>query len=149
MELRSGFLEQLIDTVVDWVYSSEKYADLKAKQARYEISVGNKICVLTDFQKRFWNALECKKILGVSAPTSAGKSYVIQLDTARKMLKEKLDVIYIVPTLSLLNQVVEDYHVLLTQVGITDYIITSNLMIGESKAAHMIMNNGCEKCIKD
>lgn len=91
------------------------------------------------------NALECKKILGVSAPTSAGKSYVIQLDTARKMLKEKLDVIYIVPTLSLLNQVVEDYHVLLTQVGITDYIITSNLMIGESKAAHMIMNNGCEK----
>lgn len=31
MELRSDFLEQLIDTVVDWVYSSEKYADLKAK----------------------------------------------------------------------------------------------------------------------
>lgn len=110
---------------------------LTLQQARYEISVGNKICVLTDFQKRFWNALECKKILGVSAPTSAGKSYVIQLDTARKMLKEKLDVIYIVPTLSLLNQVVEDYHVLLTQVGITDYIITSNLMVGESKAAHM------------
>lgn len=23
MELRSGFLEQLVDTVVDWVYSSE------------------------------------------------------------------------------------------------------------------------------
>lgn len=31
MELRSDFLEQLIDTVVDWVYSSEKYAALKAK----------------------------------------------------------------------------------------------------------------------
>lgn len=31
MELRSDFLEQLIDTVVDWVYSSEKYADLKEK----------------------------------------------------------------------------------------------------------------------
>ena len=31
MELRSGFLEQLVDTVVDWVYSSEKYTDLKAR----------------------------------------------------------------------------------------------------------------------
>ena len=31
MELRSDFLEQLIDTVVDWVYSSEKCAALKAK----------------------------------------------------------------------------------------------------------------------
>lgn len=28
-ELRSDFLSQLVDTVVDWVYSSEKYADLK------------------------------------------------------------------------------------------------------------------------
>lgn len=30
-ELRVDFLEQLIDTVVDWVYSSEKYEDLKKK----------------------------------------------------------------------------------------------------------------------
>lgn len=37
-------------------------------------------------------------------------SYVIQLNTAEKMRTGKLDVIYIVPTLSLLNQVVEDYH---------------------------------------
>lgn len=28
-ELRRDFLDQLIDTVVDWVYSSEKYDDLK------------------------------------------------------------------------------------------------------------------------
>ena len=34
----------------------------------------------------------------------------------------------IVPILSLLNQVVEDYHELLIQVGITDYIITSRTM---------------------
>lgn len=120
---------------------------LTLQQAKYGISIGNKKCVLTAFQKKLWNALECKKILGVSAPTSAGKSYTIQLDTARKMLAEKMDVIYIVPTLSLLNQVVEDYHELLTQVGITDYIITSNLMIGESKAAHTIYVWTQEKAI--
>lgn len=107
MELRSDFLEQLIDTVVDWVYSSEKYAALKAKFIE------------------------------------SGKSEA----TARKMLAEKMDVIYIVPTLSLLNQVVEDYHELLIQVGITDYIITSNLMIGESKAAHTIYVWTQEKAI--
>lgn len=120
---------------------------LTLQQAKYEISIGNKKCVLTAFQKKLWDALECKKILGVSAPTSAGKSYTIQLDTARKMLAEKMDVIYIVPTLSLLNQVVEDYHELLIQVGITDYIITSNLMIGESKAAHTIYVWTQEKAI--
>lgn len=54
---------------------------------------------------------------------------------------------YIVPTLSLLNQVVEDYHELLIQVGITDYIITSNLMVGESKAAHTIYVWTQEKAI--
>lgn len=31
MELTNDFLEQLVDTVVDWVYSSEKYADLKTR----------------------------------------------------------------------------------------------------------------------
>lgn len=30
-ELRSNFLGQLVDTVIDWVYSSEKYKDLKGK----------------------------------------------------------------------------------------------------------------------
>lgn len=66
---------------------------LTLQQTKYEISIGNKKCVLTAFQKKLWNALECKKILGVSAPTSAGKSYTIQLATARKMLAEKMDVI--------------------------------------------------------
>lgn len=30
-ELRTEFLEQLIDTVVEWIYSAEKYADLKKR----------------------------------------------------------------------------------------------------------------------
>ena len=74
-------------------------------------------------------------------------SYVIQLNTAEKMRTGKLDVIYIVPTLSLLNQVVEDYHTLLTQVGGIDYIITSNLTVGESKADHTIYVWTQEKAI--
>ena len=37
-ELRESFLGDLIDTLVDWVYSSEKYADLlqKAIESRQE-----------------------------------------------------------------------------------------------------------------
>ena len=120
---------------------------LTLQQERYEVVVGNKKCILTNFQKKLWNELGSKKILGVSAPTSAGKSYVIQLNTAEKMRTGKLDVIYIVPTLSLLNQVVEDYHTLLTQVGGIDYIITSNLTVGESKADHTIYVWTQEKAI--
>ena len=30
-ELRDGFVEELSDTIVDWIYSSEKYEELKKK----------------------------------------------------------------------------------------------------------------------
>ncbi len=129
------------------IYSVLDKVTLTLQQERYEIVVGSKNCILTDYQKKLWDALERRKILGVSAPTSAGKSYIIQLNTVKKMLTSKLDVIYIVPTLSLLNQVIEDYHTLLMQVGGIDYIITSNLTIGESKAAHTIYVWTQEKAI--
>ncbi|MDU5372401.1 HamA C-terminal domain-containing protein [Anaerococcus vaginalis] len=31
-ELRDGFVEELSDTIVDWIYSSEKYEEIKKKQ---------------------------------------------------------------------------------------------------------------------
>ena len=74
-------------------------------QSQYEVSVGNQHFLLTSFQKQLWDTLETNKSVGISAPTSAGKSFVILIKTIEKMLRESLGIIYIVPTLSLLNQV--------------------------------------------
>lgn len=116
-------------------------------QSRNEVYVGEKIFLLTEFQRQLWDALDSQHLLGVSAPTSAGKSFVILIKTIEKMLHEPLDIIYIVPTLSLLNQVTEDYNDMLMQVGIRDYLITNNLAIGESKATHTIYVWTQEKAI--
>lgn len=120
---------------------------LSLLQSENEISVGDTRFLLTQFQKKLWNSLDSYRLIGISAPTSAGKSFAIMLKTIDKMLSKPLDVIYIVPTLSLLNQVVEDYNDLLQKAGVDDYIITNNLPIGQSKAAHTIYVWTQEKAI--
>lgn len=78
-------------------------------QERNSIIVQDKKFLLTDFQINIWNSMDTEKIIGISAPTSAGKSFVILLKLLDKLCKTKFDIIYIVPTLSLLNQVSEDF----------------------------------------
>lgn len=116
-------------------------------QSRNEVFIGNKSFLLTKFQKQLWDMLELHKSVGISAPTSAGKSFVILIKTVEQMYRQALDVIYIVPTLSLLNQVTEDYNNMMLQVGIDDYLITNNLSIGESNAKHTIYIWTQEKAI--
>ncbi len=124
----------------------DKYA-LTLHQSKYEVSVGKQHFLLTSFQKRLWDALEANKAVGISAPTSAGKSFAILIKTIEKMLRDSLDIIYIVPTLSLLNQVTEDYNSMLLRIGAEEYLITNNLAVGESKAKHTIYVWTQEKAI--
>lgn len=111
---------------------------LTAKQLEYEINVGKNAYLLTEFQKQLWDSLDKYSLVGISAPTSAGKSFIILLKTVERMLSSPCDIIYIVPTLSLLNQVTEDYHKLCSELPLENYLITSDLTIGESKAANTI-----------
>lgn len=79
-------------------------------QDKNEVEVcGNKF-LLTDFQKKIWESMDRDKLIGISAPTSAGKSFVILLKLVERLSKENLDIVYIVPTLSLVNQVTEDFN---------------------------------------
>ena len=38
--------------------------------------VANQKYLLTDYQKQIWDSMDNDKVLGISAPTSAGKSFV-------------------------------------------------------------------------
>ena len=120
---------------------------LTMRQAGNEVTVADSTILLTDFQKNLWDAVKTKKLIGVSAPTSAGKSFVLLAGSVNKLLSGPYDIIYIVPTLSLLNQVIEDYQRFLRKTPLEDYFITSSLDIGVSKAAHTIYVLTQEKAI--
>ncbi len=65
--------------------------------------------VLTDFQVRLIRALEQKRSVSVSAPTSAGKSFTLELELLRRLKGEKSYIaVFLVPTRALIRQVTFD-----------------------------------------
>lgn len=95
-------------------------------QLNNEVNIGSRKYLLTNFQKKIWDSMDNDKILGISAPTSAGKSFVILLKIVNRLRAENIDIIYIVPTLSLLNQVMEDFNRELKANGVENYWITNS-----------------------
>lgn len=89
-------------------------------QLRCEVEIGSQTFVLTEFQKKFWDSLKVHQVVGVSAPTSAGKSYVILLKCIDLLLQNPGTIIYIVPTLSLVAQVSVDFREKLDAFGMDD-----------------------------
>lgn len=104
-------------------------------QLQNEVVVAGKKYLLTDFQKKIWDSMDKDKILGISAPTSAGKSFVILLKLISRLINEDIDIVYIVPTLSLLNQVTEDFNKEIKRIGISGCWISNsfdeNQMMGK------------------
>lgn len=69
-------------------------------------ALGSSEIVLTDFQWDVWGALDEGASLGTSAPTSAGKSFLLQAFIRRLWAAPpRPRVVYIVPTRALINQV--------------------------------------------
>ncbi|QCG96406.1 DEAD/DEAH box helicase [Azospirillum sp. TSA2s] len=70
--------------------------------------------VLTEYQYKLWRRLSAGKRVAVSAPTSAGKSFVLQNFIAKCLEKpDPIAVVYIVPTRALIAQVSADVRKLL------------------------------------
>lgn len=80
--------------------------------------------LLTDFQYKFFDSLSQEKALSVSAPTSAGKSFVLNLDLIRQ-IQNKLgqSIIYIVPTRALISEVSFRIRSTLKGAGLGDVIV--------------------------
>lgn len=95
-------------------------------RTKNEVSVAEKRFVLTNFQKEVWDALDKERIVGISAPTSAGKSFVLLWKIIDKIITRKIDVVYVVPTLSLINQVTTDFRKSLDSIGYKQYQITNS-----------------------
>lgn len=79
-----------------------------ANQISHEVTLNNQIYLLTEFQKEVWDSIDKNKITCISAPTSAGKSFIIYLKIIERLARKKARIIYIVPTISLVAQVTRD-----------------------------------------
>jgi hypothetical protein len=114
------------------VYSYIDQITIAAHQFKNEIELDGITYLLTDFQYSVWSSMSTNKLVGVSAPTSAGKSFIIALKTIELLRKNNGVVIYIVPTISLVSQVTVDYRRLLKQHGINHVQIVNTYDHDES-----------------
>jgi DEAD/DEAH box helicase len=81
-----------------------------ATRTQQTIKLGNDLeHVLTPFQIDMWRELGRRTSAAFTAPTSAGKSYVLLLNIVEQFNTGRLtNVAYVVPTRALINQVAED-----------------------------------------
>ena len=88
----------------------------------------DKFLVLTDFQRDLWGAMQSHRVVIVNAPTSAGKSFVLQNYVLNAVIGGRAKhVVYIVPSRALIEQVIiglkeliADYKIVDSQIHVTE-----------------------------
>ena len=105
-------------------YLKENYKDnvpfsLKLQQCKsdfdHTIIINEDIFTLNRFQKEVYTAYKNNETISISAPTSAGKSYILCTLILKELTKGHKNIVYIVPTRALISQVEKDLRVLLKQ----------------------------------
>ena len=85
--------------------AAEEIASADSRQ----VIINRETFYLTDFQHQLWNSLVKKKRIALAAPTSAGKSFVLEHYLSGQFSSpEPQTIVYIVPTRALIAQVAED-----------------------------------------
>ncbi|TXH91658.1 DEAD/DEAH box helicase [Thauera aminoaromatica] len=78
----------------------------KVSQALNTVPINGLPVALTDYQKQVWDSLPMARALAVSAPTSAGKSFVVIEHLCRQAERHgQFTAVYIAPTRALLSEV--------------------------------------------
>ncbi|MDB5338933.1 MAG: hypothetical protein JWN70_4552 [Planctomycetaceae bacterium] len=91
-----------------------------ARCMRSEVTTGGSTLLLSDFQHRVWNLIDGHRRVGISAPTSAGKSHVLVHKVLDILWKCPGTAVFVVPTISLIHQVTRDLRAAASQLGIKD-----------------------------
>lgn len=80
--------------------------DVFKRAAEFSVYRGDKVIHLNRFQKDVHNALESAECVSISAPTSAGKSFILE-NHVREYVTDsgKKNIVFVVPTRALIQQV--------------------------------------------
>lgn len=102
-------------------YASEVMASVR--QVENSEIVGSKEYYLTQFQREILQACAELRLVGISAPTSAGKSFALYILIIKQALASPAPIVYIVPTISLMNQVARDLRKLMDAHRMEDWSV--------------------------
>ncbi|MCF2861768.1 DEAD/DEAH box helicase [Pseudoalteromonas sp. Cnat2-41] len=90
----------------------------------------------TKFQAKLWDSLTSLKNVAISAPTSAGKSFIIKKYISEIVENSEKSIIYVVPTKALINQVSNDIKYLL---GEKAHVFTTYREVEDSKPSIFVL----------
>lgn len=76
--------------------------------------------VITDIQANIYRLFSKYKDISISAPTSIGKTFIITKLLIKELLKNAKNIVYIVPTRALINQIRKDIEDELRKIGKKD-----------------------------
>ncbi|MCB1448910.1 MAG: DEAD/DEAH box helicase [Nitratireductor sp.] len=85
------------------------FFEILDRQRDNTVRIGKRSAVLTDMQRAVWEALASGSSMALSAPTSAGKSFVFLAYIEHlKRARKNANLVYLVPSRALISQVATD-----------------------------------------
>ena len=126
-------------------YIDGNYADLFSVQQKLDVSriifsssifINDRQYLLNRFQSEVYRRYSDSDAISISAPTSAGKSYILCAIITEALSKGIINIIYIVPTRALISQVESDLTCHIQENGLKDRVNISTvpLMLNEFDA---------------
>jgi superfamily II DNA/RNA helicase len=104
-------------TSTPWAIAQEELVRRRGNQ----VHVAKNLLSLTDFQKTLWDGLSNGSPIAISAPTSTGKSFILQAFISNAYAsRPSFRACYVVPTRALISQVQADLKVALTDAAVQD-----------------------------
>lgn len=118
----------LVDANLELKRVSDPFVDLESavREEENKFEDTPEGVTLTDFQVRLLKALRAKSSVSVSAPTSAGKSYTLELDLLHRLKESNSYIgIFLVPTRALIRQVSMDLADLMRKNSVECSVLSS------------------------
>ncbi|WML34383.1 DEAD/DEAH box helicase [Clostridium sp. OS1-26] len=126
-KLRNFLTQRRLDELFP-EHSNNSLSILERLKQKYEVisntvNILDEEVVLNNIQYSLYQLIESNKNISISAPTSAGKSYILMRAVIEKLNSTKKSIVYLVPTRALINQVMEDLR---NHMKENKYFITSS-----------------------
>lgn len=119
--------KQLLNPTYQDSYSFQQKLVSGALKFENTVLINNKKLSLNKFQKAVYKAYENNSAISISAPTSAGKSFVLCAILLDELVKGRKNIIYLVPTRALISQVESDLRELIRNNNLSEKINLSTV----------------------
>lgn len=102
--------------------------EITRRNIEYSIFGGeNEIISLNKFQKKVYNEYQNQDLISISAPTSAGKSFILERIILEEITKNQdvISIVFIVPSRALISQVEEELKEMFSDNGVEGVFIST------------------------